>query len=391
MQLSQDMSMATVKRRRQTQVLPRVATPMQIVETYRTLDPTSIETRRNLLQGLEICVIGDFDLGEISGDEANAENSDASEQSGLSTASASSGGDHRLLSKEFVERMVVENGGTLTSSPRSGHTALIVAPDTKSLRVKLLMKSGKFDIVGIPYLLRCIRQGQLDPPQYYEYLYMTTRTKQKLAKEVDIYGDPFLHPATDKGLMRCFRRMKDTSLDSQTDKMTWRKVAMASLQDIEDHRPLFQQQAGNGLNSNFFWSFHRHVFYLDRFEGLGPLMLSEDEKGKAKKDKDKSDGRASITTSIRTPLPVTCLDHLAYAIRLYGGVVSDSLHVGVTHVVVDRNDTIRFPMLAERLKALRRLPADKVEKRVVSSTWIKACLGAQRILPLAQEDIVNLS
>ena len=101
--------------------------------------------------------------------------------------------------------------------------------------------------------------------------------------------------------------------------------------------------------------------YLDRFADLGPTIQNEDD-------------------ASRKLLPVTRINHLESAVRLHGGRVSDSLHMGVTHVVVDRRDTERFSLLAMRLKQLRRLPARQVEKRVVGSEWVEACLEAGALI-----------
>ena len=88
---------------------------------------------------------------------------------------------------------------------------------------------------------------------------------------------------------------------------------------------------------------------------------------------------------------MTRLDHIEPAILLHGGQVSDSLHVGVTHVVVDRHDTERFSLLATRLKQLRRLPVRQMEKRVFGSEWVKACLEAGTlVVPSSSEHVVRL-
>ena len=87
---------------------------------------------------------------------------------------------------------------------------------------------------------------------------------------------------------------------------------------------------------------------------------------------------------------MTRLDHLEPALRLHGGHVSDSLHVGVTHVVVDRRDTERFSLLAVRLKQLRQLPVRQVEKRIVGSEWVEACLEIGTFVEPSSEHTVRL-
>lgn len=360
--------------------------PVRVVGSYRTVDEGSVERKDELLQGLEFCVMGDFDLGEVLSDEEAAYSSsgggsDASKKSAAaaSVPSVSSAGDHRLLSKADVEKMILEHGGRLTGSPRAGETALVLAPDAKSFRVKLLVRSGKFDVVGLPYLLRCIREGKLTRPRYLEYLFMTKDTRARLKEVVDEYGDAYASYTTPQALARCMRHIKLPAAAASSaavpmqqrdvGRLPWRTVAMASLRAKEDHLLLFE-----GSRVNFLYTFGRHVIYLDRFPDLGPMQLSPNAEPA---------GRTS-------PLPVTRLDHLFAAITLHGGVVSDALHMGVTHVVVHWAERARFPLLAARLKALRRLPVAQVEKWVVGSEWVEECLAAKKVVPVEKRHLVAL-
>lgn len=254
----------------------------------------------------------------------------------------------------------------------------MVAPSAKSFRVKLLIRSGKHDVVGLPYLLRCIREGKLSRLRYLEYLYMAKETRARLKEVVDEYGDAYASYTTPRALSRVMRHIKLPSAATasvsppkkkkgkheeapmqQRDvgRLPWRTVATASLRAKEDHLLLFE-----GSRFNFLYTFG-HVVYVDRFPALGPMQISPDAEPAAS-----------------SPLPITRLDHLAVAIPLHGGVVSAALHTGVTHVVVDRAERARFPLLAAQLKALRRLPVAQVEKRVVGSKWVEECLAAKRVV-----------
>ena len=346
----------------------RASPPVRIVDTYRTVDLSTVPVERNLMQGTEVCVIGDFALLTQSSDEDSDSAGSGSETNGeggdLSAASNSSADDRRVLSKAEVEKMVLANGGKLTSSPRQGETALVLAPDAKSLRVKLLSKAGKFDVVGLSFLLRCIRQGRLTPPRFGEYLYMT---QDKMTESVDLFGDPYVEPTTVKTLARCFRQIKTTLPTAGSRAPPAGSALLVQLLQHDndpDVRAIFDKMPlalFGGCN-----------IYLDRFADLGPT--TQDEDGASRK-----------------PLPVTRLDHIEPAILLHGGQVSDSLHVGVTHVVVDRRDPERFPLLATRLKQLRRLPVRQMGKRVVGSEWVEACLEAGTlVVPSSSEHAVRL-
>jgi len=332
--------------------------PVRIVDTYRTVDLSTVPVERNLMQGTGVCVIGDFALLTQSSDEDSDSAGSGSETNGeggdLSAASNSSADDRRVLSKAEVEKMVLANGGKLTSSPRQGETALVLAPDAKSLRVKLLSKAGKFDVVGLSFLLRCIRQGRLTPPRFGEYLYMT---QDKMTESVDLFGDPYVEPTTVKTTL-------PTAGSRAPPAGSALLVQLLQHDNDPDVRAIFDKMPlalFGGCN-----------IYLDRFADLGPT--TQDEDGASRK-----------------PLPVTRLDHIEPAILLHGGQVSDSLHVGVTHVVVDRRDPERFPLLATRLKQLRRLPVRQMGKRVVGSEWVEACLEAGTlVVPSSSEHAVRL-
>jgi len=379
--------------------------PVRVVDTYRTIDPGLVERKDDLLHGLELCVMGDFDLAVVSSDDEAAYSSSGGDGgSGSDTshktavASVSSVGDHRILSKTDVEKLVVEHGGRLTSSPRLGETALVVAPDAKSFRVKLLIRAGEFDVVSLSYLLRVIREGKLTPPRFLEYLFITKETRERLSRVVDEYGDAYTEPTTTRALARCMRHIKEPLVAAAAPapssvsrprkgspppstpapwqgvagRAPWRSVALASLRQKADHQLLLEE----GTPFNFLYTFGQHVFYLDRFQDLGPLQIP-------------STADASPPTG-SSPLPITRLDHLAYAIPLHGGVLSEALHAGVTHVVVDPEDRRRFPLLAARLKALRRLPVAQFEIRIVRLEWVEECLKAKRVVPVEKRHLVAL-
>jgi hypothetical protein len=204
---------------------PRLSASVSVIESYRTLDASSVAVQKRLLQGMEICVMGDFELpvssssddeGGDAGSGWGGSDTSGGEDSGgggaMSVASNSSADDHSVMRKSQVEKLVLEYGGTLTGSPRLGETALVLAPDSRSLRVKLLIKSAKFDVCKLSYLLRVIRQGQFSPPRFDEYLFMTKESRERLSQEVDMFGDAFAEPTNAKTLWRCFRQMKQEVL-----------------------------------------------------------------------------------------------------------------------------------------------------------------------------------
>ena len=319
---------------------------------------------------MEICVVGDFDLDfvpdDVESDSGGSTSASSDTGSALSFTSSNSAGDHRFISKADVEKLIVEAGGTLTSNPREGKTALVLAPNGKSLRCKMLIKSQKFDIVRMDYLLRCIRKGTLAEPSTYDYIYITQATKQKLARQMDCYGNSCTQELTVKGLKSLFKRM-------ERPKRSWREEAIASL-DEQEQEEIFTK----GSSKNLFWQGGRFCIYLDRHPDMGTLKSSPTNLLKCP------------FSATRQPLPVTRLDHASNLIQYLGGCVAEVLHPHVTHVVVDLKDRRRFHLIAQRLKELRRLPMAQVEKHVVTVSWVYDCIAAHQVLEVSQEYSVRL-
>lgn len=204
--------------------------PVQVVATHNTIDPSSIETKKDVLHGLEICILGDFVLGTLSdSDSGGGGSSESDTGSILSFTSGSSRGDHRYLSKGEVEKLIAEAGVTLTSTPRAGRTALVIAPDNRSLRVKMLIKSGNFDIVGILYILRCSRKGIVADPTFYDFFYMTEATKKKMVRQIDAYGDSYTEPFTEVGFKKLIRKIQERSKRSRREEGLGTKEVQAIL------------------------------------------------------------------------------------------------------------------------------------------------------------------
>ena len=187
---------------------------------------------------LPVSASDDEDGGAGSGGSGGDDTSGGEDSGGggaMSVASNSSADDHSVMRKSQVEKLVLEYGGTLTGSPRLGETALVLAPDNRSLRVKLLIKSGKFDVVRLSYLLRVIRQGQFSPPRFDEYLFMTKESRERLSQEVDMFGDAFAEPTNAKTLWRCFRQMKqEVSSGSEASCFVSMSLLRQLQQDQED-------------------------------------------------------------------------------------------------------------------------------------------------------------
>lgn len=81
----------------------------------------------------------------------------------------------------------------------------------------------------------------------------------------------------------------------------------------------------------------------------------------------------------------TVLGAIEARLRLFGAQITDQLDVTVTHVVVDKRETGRFPELANKLRELRWSPGAQLEKRVVDKEWVTVCCE-EMCLPLVETD-----
>lgn len=93
--------------------------------------------------------------------------------------------------KHEVERLVVKYGGTVVQNP-SGRTFCVVAEEP-TLRVKNLMKSEQHDVVKCSVFLDKLKPWTRELTEWTpgELLAMSARTKIKLSREYDQYGDSY--------------------------------------------------------------------------------------------------------------------------------------------------------------------------------------------------------
>jgi hypothetical protein len=133
-----------------------------------------------------------------------------------------------------------------------------------------------------------------------------------------------------------------------------------------------------------FWRTHQTVVYVDRYSSLGRIEVNDDEV-------DDDDGAAaagagaaagggggggerSSQLNLRGDhlIPFSPLNPSRQLLRLLSGQVAEELHAGVTHVLVDPNDTARFDQVdayvqrgVKKLKSWRLNPFVPCE----TTTW----------------------
>ncbi|CAM9390379.1 unnamed protein product [Phaeothamnion confervicola] len=338
----------------------------------------------------------DLDSGYGGGDKVAAEETSNDKQGGDTGRGGGSGGgggggkgeqarrrrspdDGKLTyTKAELDKMIFEQGGTPLASPTPSVFAVIASPRLNE-RSRNIITSGQFNVVHFAWLVDCHRRNAFREPTFSEYLAMDEKTKERMLRSHDTFGDHLTEPITPRELKALLDRMPYRSRDGGgaggggKSEPHWRQL-LAALDG--DEQPHFV------LPTFFFWP-GGAVFYVDQFTDLGsPVPLPSAAAASAAADAywEPANQQGCVQTA--------AMWAAAVRIEAYGGALSRSLHAGVTHVIVDRRDMRRARMLWERLEKLR----EKREEMplLVDVSWIDYCVEAGRILEPLPEHLVLL-
>ncbi|KAL6068764.1 DNA ligase, variant 2 [Balamuthia mandrillaris] len=134
-------------------------------------------------------------------------------------------GDHDL-SKQQLETLIHEYGGTKVQHPTASTFCVIAARET--LKVKNLIQRGVCDVVHYKWLLDCVHANKEVPLEPKYMLFTTKETKSKFLLEIDRFGDSYTKDATEATLQEAFRQF-DKELEE-------RKKEWASLEEEQQQR-----------------------------------------------------------------------------------------------------------------------------------------------------------
>jgi hypothetical protein len=105
---------------------------------------------------------------------------------------------------------------------------VVLAADDRSLRVKAVIKAGRFDVVRLSFLLRCLRLQRRLEPAFHDYIAMTDATRERLKGVLDRFGDPLTEHVGKADLRRCLRSMPERP------RLRWREAARLYLRDEQE-------------------------------------------------------------------------------------------------------------------------------------------------------------
>lgn len=215
------------------------------------------------------------------------------------------------VTKEAIEKLVVQQGGTLVQVPRDG-TFCVITDDDNNVRVDTWKKLDKFDILRPSWLEESVAAGALLALEKRFVVFMCSRTRYDMQEKIDIFGDSFTKPILPNELANVVRDMQ----------------LPPGLEFTLDNAAHYQNKAF-GVDKPFFALFSGYVFYVDQYDTV------ED-----------------VGFGTRHKLYCPLLSMAERAILHYHGAVSTVLTPRVTHVLMNPNVMVRFRKIRRRLEKM---------------------------------------
>lgn len=117
-----------------------------------------------------------------------------------------------------LKNMILKHGGRVVANP-SSKTFVCIA-DYKPLNVKMLIKSAKYNIATVDWLVNAFggnaplkRLPKLHP---LEMIYSTMELQQKFSNDYDSYGDSYTQPVTENSIKNFLEKMNTTDVPTFT-------------------------------------------------------------------------------------------------------------------------------------------------------------------------------
>ncbi|XP_046628908.1 DNA ligase 4-like isoform X1 [Neodiprion virginianus] len=222
------------------------------------------------------------------------------------------------ISKEDVEKIVREHGGSIVQNP-GGKTFCAIVGNANKLKVKNMIQGQKYNVVNLEWLLRATRPenfASLQPWLPWELLFATESTRSHMSTVFDDTYDSYTQDTNIDDLKRSLERAAELAKDSQLTNNQYKEI----------DRELF------GHETSPFSVFRGSVGYF------------------CTSDKQRN-----------------------LEFRFMGGTVTGILDNHVTHIFALKNSNIP----AE----IRRLEAGESATKVLDEQWIADCFRERKLLP----------
>uniref|UniRef100_H2ZIX8 DNA ligase 4 n=1 Tax=Ciona savignyi TaxID=51511 RepID=H2ZIX8_CIOSA len=92
--------------------------------------------------------------------------------------------------KQDLEKEIFKHGGKIVQNP-TPETFCVVVKNIHNVRVRNVIRSQKYNVVRLDWLLMCLESGTLIPWEPHYMLFATQATKAAFSKTYDVFGDTF--------------------------------------------------------------------------------------------------------------------------------------------------------------------------------------------------------
>ncbi|XP_042871458.1 DNA ligase 4-like [Penaeus japonicus] len=140
---------------------------------FRPADLSQVVKKDELFNGMEMCI--------MSGDED--------------------------YTKQQLERMVVEHGGTLTQHP--GKDTHYIITNTRSVRVNSYIGTSTYNVIRPSWVIACTARCRLVPLGPLDAIHVMPEEKARMKELFDKFGDSYYEPTDEKTLKRVMDNMKE--------------------------------------------------------------------------------------------------------------------------------------------------------------------------------------
>nr|XP_045601538.1 DNA ligase 4-like [Procambarus clarkii]XP_045601539.1 DNA ligase 4-like [Procambarus clarkii] len=132
-------------------------------------------------------------------------------------------GDSQEYTKQQLETLIVEHGGSFTQHP--GQNTHCIITNTMPVRVKNYIHSGKHNIVRPSWIEACSKNGRLLPWGPLDVIHVRENEKEQMKDLFDEFGDSYTEPADGKSIKRIMDNMK---------KESWRSPSVDEMCELDE-------------------------------------------------------------------------------------------------------------------------------------------------------------
>ncbi|CAM9480307.1 unnamed protein product [Ascophyllum nodosum] len=274
-----------------------------------------------------------------------------------------------ILGRSQMGDLIREYGGIPTPHPQAS-TAFVIVGDN-NVQVQHAIADGSYNVVDCRWLFECIDRKAYEFPSMYYLRAISPQIRKMLENYKDEYGDDFTTPTDAEELSELLLNIRSPPRGNEGGDSTW--LLPLDEMDAEDRAALMDGP------EFLFADESRCLVYCDFYLDLGPADPPGEANGR----------RHGEPSTSKESLHI--LDSTAAAIRLYGGNVAPYLHVGVTHVVLDPNDSTRHAPIRDRVRELHKRSETMFHIRLVKSEWVWRCIELGRLEPPLDEHVITLA